>query len=297
MSSPHRFPAAALGTVLEPVFVQVSKRHLMSYAAVMGALEPCYLDDAGPGGIACLPTFAVVPEWRVMNGSSYRGVLGADDPCMWRCIHVQQDSRFFQPLEPGQSVVVNGRICTIRQTRIGVYVAVRLDTVLSDTGALAAQSWFCGIFLGDGLEGEGGAIEEPPVLPAAVDTDGWHVLPEPILTVSRELPHLYTEATAIWNPIHTEQTAARAAGLDDILLHGTCTWGSAGLALIRQIADGEPRRLLRLGAKMVGKALVGDELYLRWAAVRAAPQQHIGFQVFNQANELVLSDGIAEFRD
>lgn len=296
MSQTHRFPNDALGTALEPVLVQLSKRHLMSYAAVMGALDSCYLDDTRPEGIIGLPTFTVVPEWRVMNGRSYRSILGADDACMWRCIHVQQDSRFLQPLRPGQPLSIRGRICALRQTRIGVYVAVRLDTVFSDTDTLATQSWFCGIFLGDELNGEGGTIEEPPALPSSNnDLADWHTLPEPVLTVSRALPHLYTEATAIWNPIHTERKAAHNAGLGDTLLHGTCTWGHAGLALIRDVAAGDPQRLTRLGARMVGKALVGDILSLRYKPLQVNGDLRLSFQVVNQAQTLILDDGIAQF--
>ncbi|MGB6009333.1 MaoC/PaaZ C-terminal domain-containing protein [Castellaniella sp.] len=297
MTNTLPFSAGALGAELAPLPMRVTARNLMSYAAVMGAHDACYLDDSRSEGIVGLPTFTVVPEWRVMNGAAYRAVLAADDERMWRCIHVQQDSRFLRPIRPGQTVVVRGKICALRQTRIGVYVAVRLDTVLEDTGDLATQSWFCGIFLGDRLQGDGGAIAEPPALPAARDIAAWESAPEPVLVVSRALPHLYTEAAAIWNPIHTERVAARAAGLKDTLLHGTCTWGSAGLALIRRLAQGDPGRLARLGARMVGKACVGETLFLRYCVRDEPPDtpvRSVAFQVLDSAGGLILDDGIAE---
>ncbi|MBV6273428.1 MaoC family dehydratase N-terminal domain-containing protein [Alcaligenaceae bacterium CGII-47] len=290
-------PAHAVGVELPAVEVEFTTRRLMSYAAALGATEDVYLNDMHPGGIIGLPTFIVSPEWQVMNGEPYRALLGADDACMWRCIHVQQDSRVFQPIRPGQSARTQGTVCALRQTRIGVYVAVRLDTTLRDTGTLIAQSWFCGIFLGDQTDGpEHASIAEPPALAVDESTAGFSMITKPVLVVTRALPHLYTEAAAIWNPIHTERSAARQAGLNDTLLHGTCTWGAAGLQIIRHFGQGDPARLLRLGARMTGKALVGASLYLRYKVMPTdtSNAECISFQIVDEAGSPILSNGIAE---
>lgn len=291
-------PAGAVGMELPAVDFEFSTRRLMSYAAVLGATEDVYLNDMHPGGIISLPTVIVSPEWQVMNGEPYRNLLAADDARMWRCIHVQQDSRVFQPIRPGQRARTQGTICVLRQTRIGVYVAVRLDTTLRDTSALIAQSWFCGIFLGDQIDGPARSVVEPPALAPDESLAGLSALPKPMLVVTRALPHLYTEAAAIWNPIHTERSAARQAGLNDTLLHGTCTWGAAGLQIIRLFGDGNPARLLRLGSRMTGKALVGANLYLRCKVMptRASAVQCVAFQVVDETGSPILSNGIAEIQ-
>lgn len=285
-----------VGVDLAPSEFTITARRLMSYAAALGATEDVYLNDLRPEGIIGLPTFIISPEWRVMNGPAYRGVLGAGDEQMWRCIHVRQDSRLFAPLRPEQRIVTKGKISVLRKTRIGAYIAVRLDTTLADTGQDIAQSWFCGIFLGDDVAGDDRSIVEPPDVPTILNTDSLVISPEPYLTISRALPHLYTEAADIWNPIHTERSAARGAGLDDTLLHGSCSWGAAGLQIIRQFCGGDPARLRRLGARMSGKALVGDSLFLR---SQADPRPVAGgvevlFDVVNAEGKPVLSDGIAE---
>lgn len=296
MNNQAALPVAAVGAVLLSNAFELSTRRLMSYAAALGATEDVYLNDLRPGGIVGLPSFIVSPEWQIMNGLPYRELLGADNAQMWRCIHVQQDTRVLLPLRPGQIVQTQGTVCAMRQTRIGAYIAVRLDTALRETGALVAQSWFCGIFLDDRIDGPDASIADPPALPSETKMDDWTAVEAPIMTVTRELPHLYTEAANIWNPIHTERTAARDAGLADTLLHGTYTWGAAGLALTRLFGDGDPTRLRRIGARMTGKALVGARLYLQHKAISCSGStpNSIGFRVVDGQGAVILSNGIAE---
>lgn len=291
-------PARLAGTDLPPVDFEFSPRRLMSYAAALGATEDVYLNDLRPGGIVGLPTFVISPEWKVMNGEPYRAVLGADNERMWRCIHVQQDSRIFQTIRAHQRVTTRGKICVLRQTRIGAYIAVRLDTALADTGEPVAESWFCGIFLGDTVDGSSRPVAEPPTLASDHDPSEFTALPAPMLTVTRALPHLYTEAADIWNPIHTERSAARQAGLDDTLLHGSCTWGAAGLQIIRLLADGDPTRLIRIGARMTGKALVGADLFFHYKLLPTIVPgiASLAFQVVDGSCSPILSNGIAEIR-
>lgn len=284
----------AIGAELGCVARVVSKRNLLGYAAALDATEDVYLDDLRPGGIIGLPPFIVVPEWDIMNGQAYRQVLGLDDAGMWSCIHVQQDTNFSVPVVPGMTLTTRGQICEIRNTRIGCYVAVRLTSTIGEHGPLVAESWFGGIFLRRFAGGGNRRLAEAPVLPKYETPCG--VQAQPLVTVTRGLAHLYTDAASIWNPIHTERSEARAAGLNDTLLHGTYTWARAGLYLIRLVANGDPLRLRRLGARMAGKALVGNELAIRCGTVSMSQEGVVvGFQVIDENNTEILAGGVAEF--
>lgn len=307
MTSSHTWiPASAAGAHLPSECFAVSPRALMCYAASLGASDDIYLNDLRPGRLMGLPPFTVVPEWRVVNGAPYRNLLGLDDAVMWRCIHVQQDSRFLRPFRAGMTLETRGIVECLKQTRLGVYVAVRLqtseppaviplDAAATTAGQLVAESWFCGIFLNTRLDGRDTILNPAPALPSfpANPAPASHTM----LRVDSTLPHLYTAATDIWNPIHTERHAAQAAGLEDILLHGTCTWASAGLTLIRLHGGGDPSSLQRLGARMAAKVEVGAELFLQCAAAISLPNGNttIPFQAIDQRGEIVLADGVAEF--
>ena len=283
---------SAVGTFLGPVFRTVTPRMLMAYAAVLGATEDVYLNDLE--GIQALPSFMVVPEWEIMNGIPYREALGADEAAMWACIHVQQDSRFYKPIVPGMKLSTQGQVSDMRATRIGALVATRLTTTDITTNALVAESWFSGIFLGQACT-DGDQVYAPaPLLEkyAASDFDGPALF---LLDVNRALPHLYTEAASIWNPIHTERRAARDSGLQETLLHGTCTWASAGLFLVRQYGGGNPAHLRRLAGRMAGKALVGRRLDIHSKVLaKTETGLEVAYQVLD-GTTVIIADGIAEF--
>ncbi|WP_238120950.1 MULTISPECIES: MaoC/PaaZ C-terminal domain-containing protein [unclassified Xanthobacter] len=282
---PH-LNAACCGTRLGPVETELTPRKLMSYAAALGATNDIYMDDLRAGGIIGLPPFAVVPEWEIMNGRPYRDAVGMDDAGMWACLHVQQDSTFLAPLHPGMRIATSGEIACVRRTRLGAYVATRLTTCCAATGAPLVESWFCGIFLDRFPDGPDRAVATPPDLL----TGGFSTPPRPLLRVERTLPHLYSEASAIWNPIHTERLRARETGLPDILLHGTCTWAAAGRALIDLLGEGDPTRLRRLGGRFSAPALVERELFI---SVEPAAGRLWRFQVTDDRGAVILADGKA----
>lgn len=281
--------AACCGTLLGAVETTLTPRMLMSYAAALGATDEVYMDDLTAGGIVGLPPFVVSLEWKIMNGTAYREAVAMDDAGMWACLHVQQDSSFYEPLRPGMRLSTTGEIGCVRRTRLGAYVATRLTTRRVDTGAAVAESWFCGIFLDRFPDGPDRAVAAPPELWKGPIT----APPRPLLKVDRALPHLYTEAAAIWNPIHTERGRARQAGLPDPLLHGTCTWAAAGRTLIYLLGEGDPARLRRLGGRFAAPALVGSELFI--AVEPAADEGCWRFQVTDDRGVVVLADGSATF--
>ena len=108
------------------------------------------------------------------------------------------------------------------------------------------------------------------------------------------LPHIYSECARIWNPIHTERAYARSAGLPDIILHGTATWGLA----MRQIIGADSARsrapqLRRFSGRF--RAAVGPGSMI---AIQAGPDPAIGscdFNVLTAAGDIAISHGLAEF--
>src|SRR5215831_17990681 len=59
------------------------------------------------------------------------------------------------------------------------------------------------------------------------------------LPVAPTLAHVYSECARIWNAIHTDRAAALAAGLPDIILHGTATLALAVSAVLRHLRPDE----------------------------------------------------------
>jgi hypothetical protein len=56
---------------------------------------------------------------------------------------------------------------------------------------------------------------------------------------------------------------ALAAGLADIILHGTATWALAGLVILRRYADRDVWRLKRSRGRFTGMVIPGETIRIR----------------------------------
>jgi hypothetical protein len=120
------------------------------------------------------------------------------------------------------------------------------------------------------------------------------------IDLPRTFPHVYTECASIWNPIHTEVRVARAAGLPDILVHGTATWALAVREVARVHAPGEPGRLRRLAARFRAMVPAGTPIDVRIGAPRALPADGgaaIPFRVLDASGAIAVDRGWAVVAD
>lgn len=89
-------------------------------------------------------------------------------------------------------------------------------------------------------------------------------------------------------PIHTEREVALAAGLPDIILHGTALWALAGREVIRTCCSGDPTRLKRLSGRFTATVIPGYDFEL----VCEEPLDGVvGFTVGNHEGRAALSNG------
>lgn len=96
-----------------------------------------------------------------------------------------------------------------------------------------------------------------------------------------------------YNPLHVVQDIAVAAGFDRPILHGLCTYGVVGRALVGQLCGGEPDRLRRLDVRFSAPIYPGETLRTEvW-------QQGDGRAAFRstvvERALLVLNNGYVEF--
>jgi acyl dehydratase len=62
------------------------------------------------------------------------------------------------------------------------------------------------------------------------------------------------------NPLHSDPDVARAAGFKRPILHGLCTWGIVGHAVLAHCCDHDPTRLKSLFARFSAPVLPGETL-------------------------------------
>ena len=284
------FPAKAVGAEPPPVQSDLTARAVLAFAAGIGAAEPAFLDDAREGLLA-LPFQCVSLEWPCLLGlRAALGGLTAEEAV--RGVHVAQDSLFHRPMRPGDLLTTRGQLVSARAVTAGVLTVVRLDTRRRRSGEAVVTSWSSSIYRGVALDGEAASLANPPELPAGASDP----LPESAevvrLPIAREAAHVYSECADIWNPIHTERRVALAAGLPDIILHGTATWALAGLTLLRRYAECDGTRLRRLRGRFAGMVIPGETV-----TVRHAPGARglVRFEVLSGADTPAIIEGAALF--
>jgi acyl dehydratase len=94
------------------------------------------------------------------------------------------------------------------------------------------------------------------------------------------------------NPLHSDPEFAKLAGFSRPILHGLCTYGYTGRALLHALLDGDPDRFGSMSARFSKPVIPGDTLAVEiWVEGRDAT-----FRTINQDGAVVLDAGIAAVR-
>jgi acyl dehydratase len=95
------------------------------------------------------------------------------------------------------------------------------------------------------------------------------------------------------NPLHIDPGFAAQAGFDRPILHGLCTFGYAGRAVLSELCDGEPSRLRSLRGQFRNPVFPGDTLVIRgWKAEEG--QVLLNVATVERPGEACLSSAVAE---
>jgi acyl dehydratase len=276
--------AAALGDALPPATVDVTVRMALAFAAGIGDVGPRTFDDAAADALVAPPSFCVRLEWAVLAAGRAK-VLGVDDGERLRAVHVEQDSTFHRPIRPGDRLTTRARIVAARATSAGALVQTRLSTTASASNGPVVTSWHSAIYRGVALDGADGRVEQAPEHPSPPAS-----LPNRVeIPIPREAAHVFTECAGIWNPIHSERRVALAAGLPDVVLHGSATWAFAGREIVGIYGGGDPTRLGRLRARFKAPVVPGGALTL----FHRRANEDVFFRVVNAAGEDAVTEGYA----
>jgi acyl dehydratase len=194
-----------------------------------------------------LPTFATV----IGGIGGAWGKLGHRPGTI---VHGEQEISLCGPLPPEGQAVSTSRITAIYDKGSGA-VAVGESTVVdAGTGSVlftGRTSMFvrgAGGWGGD--RGPSAARNDPPDRsPDHVVTH--HTLPEQAL--------IY-RLSGDYNPLHSDPDFARANGFDRTILHGLCTYGFAGRALLSALCQGDPARFGGMDARFARPVFPGSDL-------------------------------------
>ncbi len=148
-----------------------------------------------------------------------------------------------------------------------------------------------GLSRGVNVIGGDKAIESAPLLPEI--PSGAQAGRQYTIPVSTYAAHVYTECARIYNPIHTDRDIARAAGLPDIILHGTATLALSISCLVNNLLDGNAHRVKRYACRFGAMVLMPNTITLE---VNGLVDSHVWFTAYNMAGEPAIRGGYMEVR-
>ena len=238
-----------IGQTTEPLEHAYEWRDVVLYAlgvgATAGELEFLY-EGRGP---RVLPTFAVVPAFKSLLDVC--GKLGAD---LMKVLHGEQRIVLHRPIPPSGAFSTT---CTVQ----GIYDKGKgaLAVVEANTKDSAGEPVFDNVF-SIFVRGEGGFGGDRG--PAAEKLDP----PEgqaPTFSINHDTSPsqaaLYRLSGDL-NPLHIDPGFAAKAGFERPILHGLCTYGFAGRAVLEGACGGDPDKLASLSARFTGVVYPGETL-------------------------------------
>ncbi len=99
------------------------------------------------------------------------------------------------------------------------------------------------------------------------------------------------------NPLHSDPVFAKRAGFDRPILHGLCTYGFTGRALLHTVCGSDPARFGAMRARFSKPTMPGDTLTISvWDIGNDAPGYH-RFRTETQRGETVIDSGLFQLAD
>jgi len=191
-----------------------------------------------------LPTQVVV-----MGGGSTPG-FGDFNPV--HLLHAEQAITLHQPVPAAGTAVATGRVGPIYDK--GKAALVYLETDVTDVDGNPIWNTRSGLFIGG--EGGWGGDRGPATEWHLPDRDADHVVAYP----TRPDQALLYRLNGDRNPLHSDPTFAAAAGFDKPILHGLCTYGFTGRALLHALCDSDPDRFGGMGGRFKSPVVPGETL-------------------------------------
>jgi acyl dehydratase len=265
----------------------LDSRTTMAYAAAINDDNPAYFDDLRPGGLSVHPCIAFSLQWA----SRFRPDQKPNLRAAAYGVHASTDLRIHRPFKAGEAITTQGQMVQKRQLRPGVYNVDRYRMTASD-GSLVAELDYNGIIRGATLAGPDASVAEEPTQPPFGAVSGEAIWQTDVV-IGLHAGQQYTECANIYNPIHTEPSVAKAAGLPEIILHGSATKAMALTAVINQCFDADASRITRLCGQLRGMVLMNTTITVEGLAEEVVDgEKRVLFRALNDQGQPAISNGI-----
>ncbi len=201
------------------------------------------------------PTFAVIAGFTATGGKSAMGQAGTWDNRM--LVHGEQGVKLHRPIPTSGEVELVDEITGIYDKGKGAVVATKVSANLVDDGQPLYEMTSSVFIMGEGgFGGDRGPTEKPNVAP---DSD-----PDYEVTYqTRPDQALLYRLCGDRNPLHSDKQFSDVGGFPKPILHGLCTYGFTGRALLHTLCDSDPERFNAMEGRFSSPVMPGEALTVK----------------------------------
>jgi acyl dehydratase len=217
---------------------------------------------AGPADLAYVTENSIGVEHRALPTMAV--VLGQFDDEVWQAmgtfswammVHGGQEVVLHRPVPTEGRIVTTHRIAAMWDKGKAGVVEVESNAVDGSGAAMFTLRTSLFIRGEGGWGGDRGPSAENPIPDRTPDKE----------CRDRIQPNqaLIYRLSGDRNPLHSDPTFAGKAGFEQPILHGLCTYGVTGRALLKALCDDNPDRFGGMAGRFASPVLPGDELAVR----------------------------------
>jgi acyl dehydratase len=241
----------AVGTTSGPNEISWTSKDSLLYAVGIGAgTDELAFTTENTNGVQqrAFPTMPVILGWG--RGESPMAKIGTFNPAL--LVHGQQAVTLHRELPVDGKAQATSRIAAMYDK--GKAAVVVTETEASDADGPLFTTRSSAFIRGEG--GWGG--DRGPSGPVNVPPDR---APDHQVTYQTSPDQaLVYRLSGDRNPLHSDPSFAAMGGFDRPILHGLCSYGFTGRALLHTLADGDPSRFHHIEARFASPVIPGEAL-------------------------------------
>lgn len=225
-----------------------------------------------------LPTFAVI----IGGGGAPMDKVGSFNPALM--VHGEQGIELFGEIPPDGEIESVGECTAIYDKGSAAVLEFTSESRNVATGEPLLKTRMTLFCRGEGgWGGDRGPSDKVAFPDRAADRS--------VTYKTREDQALTYRLSGDRNPLHSDPSFAAMGGFEKPILHGLCTYGFTGRALLHTLCDGDPARFKAMDARFSKPVIPGDELTVSmWVDGNEAL-----FRTTNQNGDVVIDQGKFRF--
>ena len=248
-----------VGYEFPPLTFSYTERDVCLYALGVGAAtnmtdqeELQFTYELSTLGFKALPTFGVMYTSKMID-VLVGGRIGNVEFNPMMLVHGEQYLEIKQPIPTSGVITSHAKVAHIYDKGSGMLMVT--DTSCKDSNGKEIVFNQSSIFIRGmgGFGGERGPSSEINIVPDR-EPDAIHV--------QQTLPQqaLLYRLSGDFNPLHADPIMAAIGGFDRPILHGLCTFGFAGRAVLKHFCDNDPKRFRSIKVRFSKHVFPGETL-------------------------------------